>query len=250
MDLKSILQPKKMFAYANFILLVIFMASLFLNQIILIKTAKAMGIHMASLNNVTGLVSKSSSGNDKLDGDITQDAIKLVISSGQPAIYGAELGLSFDAVQNSMNIMRQMDPTYGQRKIVLADADLQRYIDVAIRISCEYCCGAASIIDKSGRAACGCAHSQAMRGLLAYLIKNHANEYSNDELLRELARWKGMYFPKQMIQKMASQLSGSDFTSDIASLLLDIKLPDYGQGGTKTPLPSELNNLPNMVGGC
>ena len=209
-----------------------------------------MGIHMAGLSNVTSLIGGTSSNKTALAGDVTQDSIKLVISSGQPAIYGSELGVTFDSVQASMDIMRQMDPTYGNKKIVLAGDDLKRYIDVALRISCEYCCGAASIIDKTGRAACGCAHSQAMRGLLAYLIKNHASEYSNDEMLRELARWKGMYFPKQMIQKMATQLQGGNFTSDISSLLLNIKLPDYGKGGVKAPAPSELNNLPNMVGGC
>lgn len=244
------LQPKKIFSIANLVLLIIFGSSLILNEVIIVKTSKAMGIHMASLGKGLSLIGGAGSNKNALAGDITQDSIKLVISSGQPAIYGAELGVTFDSVQASMDIMRQMDPTYGSRKIVLTGEDLQRYIDVASKIACEYCCGATSLIDKSGGAACGCAHSQAMRGLLAYLIKNHASEYSNDEMLRELARWKGMYFPKQMIQKMATQIQGGNFTPDISSLLLNIKLPDYGKGGVKAPAPSELNNLPNMVGGC
>ncbi|MEK7072022.1 MAG: hypothetical protein AAB969_00470, partial [Patescibacteria group bacterium] len=184
MDLKSTLTPKKIFSIANLVLLVILVSSLILNEVIIIQTSKAMGIHMAGLSNVTSLIGGTSSNKTALAGDVTQDSIKLVISSGQPAIYGSELGVTFDAVQASMDIMRQMDPTYGNKKIVLAGDDLKRYIDVALRISCEYCCGAASIIDKTGRAACGCAYSQAMRGLLAYLIKNHASEYSNDEMLR------------------------------------------------------------------
>lgn len=250
MDFKSALEPKKMFSIANAILLVILASSLILNQVIMAQTSKAMGIKMAGLSKVTSLIAGVGSSQTALAGDITQDSIKLVISSGQPAIYGQELNVAYDAVVASMNIMKQMDPTYGQRKIALTGDDLNRYIDVASKISCEFCCGATSLIDKKGQAACGCAHSQAMRGLLAYLIKNHASEYSNDEMLRELARWKAMYFPKQMIQKMASQLPGANFTPDTASLLLDVKLPDYGQGGAKTPPPSELNNLPSMVGGC
>ena len=253
MDWQSALQPKKMFSLANIILLVILISSLVLNQVFMAQAAEVLGLNLTGLAQVGGFIAGTNSLGYKggnLTGEATADAIKLVISSGQPAVYGSELNVSFDTVQASMNTMSQMDPTYGRQKITLTGDNLRRYIEVGLKIACEYCCGATGLIDKNGQAACGCAHSQAMRGLLAYLIKNHGSEYTNDQLLRELARWKGMYFPKQMIQKMASQLQGADFTPDTASLLLDIKLPDYGQGGKSAPLPSDLNNLPNMVGGC
>ena len=149
-----------------------------------------------------------------------------------------------------MNVKKQFDPAYGKQKIVLTGDDLQRYIDVNLQISCEYCCSAVSIIRQDGEAACGCAHSQAMRGLAAYLIQNHGSEFTNDEILRELSRWKGAYYPKQTIKKLASQLQGADFTPDTAALVMGVDLPDYGQGSKSAPLPSDLENLPNMVGGC
>lgn len=229
----------------NSILLLALIVSLSYNQIMLAKIQNKLGIKI--------LVSSSFwqvSGSSSLSGDVVQDAINIVVSQGVPLIYGQELAISFDEVQQSINVLRQFDPTYGKQKIILAGNDLQRFIDVGLQISCEYCCSAKSIIRADGQAACGCAHSQAMRGLMAYLIQNHGLEYTDDEILRELARWKGMYFPKQMIAKLTNQFQGTDFTPDTASLVLGIDLPDYGQGNKSAPLPSDLKNLPNMVGGC
>lgn len=189
----------------------------------------------------------------KLAGDLMQDSVSLAISSGVPEVYGEEMGVSFDQVQLAINIMRKYDPSdlksKGER-IIPAGDNLKRYIEIAGKISCEYCCGAASIINpKNGQSACGCAHSMAMRGLAAYLLQNHG-EMSNDEILRELARWKGIYFPKQMTKKMAEQLQNGNYTPDIASLLIGLDLPNYGNGGENAPLPSEIENLPGMIGGC
>jgi len=89
------------------------------------------------------------------------------------------------------------------RSINLQGEDLQRYIAVTSQISCEYCCGAESIIFDNGQAACGCAHSQAMRGLAKYVIKNHPTEFTNDEVLEELGKWKTLFFPGVMAQKAA-----------------------------------------------
>ena len=89
-----------------------------------------------------------------------------------------------------------------------------------------------------------------MRGLEAYLIKNHGSEYSDDQILRELAVWKGRYFPKQMVQKTMDQIQSGKYTPDIAALLLDLKLPKYGANDTKQPTSADLENAPGMVGGC
>lgn len=253
MDFKKTKEPKKLFSIINFILLLLLIVSLGVNQIILAKTNKALGLKQSFLSQIKSkinLASTSSINGVELTGDVMQDAIALTISQGVPDIYGEELGVSFDQVQQAINVMRQYDPTYGKQKITLAGDDLQRYIDIGLKISCEYCCGAKAIIRQDGRAACGCAHSQAMRGLAAYLIQNHGTEYSNDEILRELARWKGMYFPKQMIQKLSQQLQGGNYTPDTASLVMGLKLPGYGEGSNEAPLPSDIKNLPSMVGGC
>ena len=112
-----------------------------------------------------------------------------IIPKGIPEVYGKELGVSYDDVSAAtpqkaditINILGNLDIT-----ITLTGADLQRYIDIASQISCEYCCGAESIIFSDGEAACGCAHSYAMRGLAKYLLKNHGAEYTDDGILEEL----------------------------------------------------------------
>ena len=125
-----------------------------------------------------------------------QDAITKVIPRGIPDKYGSELGVSFEDPVNSMNKLGKLE-----NSISLTDAELKRYIAIVSRISCEFCCGATSIIDRKGNPACGCAHSGAMRGLAKYLVKNHPNDYTDDQALQELVKWKTLFFPKQMIQR-------------------------------------------------
>ena len=100
-----------------------------------------------------------------------------VFPKGVPEIYGKELGVSFDDVSvnnptkadNTISILGALDD-----KITLTEEQKERYIKVLYEdengISCEYCCGARAIIFENGEAACGCAHSYAMRGLTKYLI--------------------------------------------------------------------------------
>lgn len=243
------LQPKKFLYIVNFVLLFILLSMSILNQAVLAQNKEMMGMHAGNfLNRLTSI--RLGGGDAKLTGDLAQDAASLAISRGIPQVYGQELIVSFDDVQKSMDIMKQFDPTYGNKKIVLAGEDLKRYIDIGMRIACEYCCGAKALVSKDGEAACGCAHSQAMRGLAAYLIQNHAKEYSNDQILRELARWKGRYFPKQMTKKVGEQMQSGQFTTDVASLLLDLKLPKYSTASQDVPLPSDIKDAPGMVGGC
>jgi len=121
-----------------------------------------------------------------------------IIPTGIPAVYGNELGISYDDV--SPSDPRKADATIGvlskfDNSITLTGSDLQRYIDIGLQISCEYCCGADSIIFGNGQAACGCAHSYSMRGLAKYLIKNHGTEFTDDEILEELGKWKVLFFP-------------------------------------------------------
>ena len=129
-----------------------------------------------------------------------------IIPTGVPKIYGKELGVNFDEVspnnlqgaEANIAVLSKLDTT-----ITLTGSDLQRYIDIASQISCEYCCGAESIIFSNGQAACGCAHSYAMRGLAKYLIKEHGNEFSDDEILSEMGKWKVLFFPGIHEQKAA-----------------------------------------------
>lgn len=127
-----------------------------------------------------------------------------VIPKGVPAIYGSELGVSYDDI--SPNDPYKADATIGvlgalDNKLTLTGEDLSRYIKITSQISCEYCCGAKSIIFSNGQAACGCAHSYAMRGLSKYLISKHGKEFTDDQILEELGKWKTLFFPTQITQK-------------------------------------------------
>ena len=153
------------------------------------------------------------------------------VPSGVPEVYGQELDISFDQVQDAINKVAIFDPTYGKQKIELSDNDLQRYIDINLSISCEYCCGAETLVFENGDAACGCEHSQMMRGLAAYLIKNH-QQMSNQDILDELVSWKRTYFPKQTLSVELK------------------KLEESGEEGIKEILEEFPDFLPQMVGGC
>jgi len=235
----------------NLVLLGVLTVSVVGNQVLLSNTKKAMGMGNSGLfPSIPSKYLKIFKGGASLSGNLGDDAVKLSFIQGVPDVYGSELSINFDDVQNSMNIMKQFDLGYGNNKPALSAEEKKRYTDILLRISCEFCCGAAAIVFENGEPSCGCAHSQAMRGLTAYLIKNHGTEYTDDEILRESAKWKGRYFPKQMIQKMTNQITSGKYTPDIAALLLDVKLPKYGDNNASAPVPSDIKDLPSMVGGC
>jgi hypothetical protein len=145
-----------------------------------------------------------------------------IIPQGVPAVYGRELSVAFDADTDKMTTLLRK---YEDKE--LDEAQMKRYKDVGLRISCEYCCGVEAIIFENGERACGCAHSFAMRGLAKYLVINHPDEYSNDEILLELGKWKATFFPKQTISKAV------------------LKYAEFGNID-----PSILTEMPNMVGSC
>ncbi len=154
---------------------------------------------------------------------IIREEIKAVaIPSGTPEIYGPELKVTFDGDSDKMiSILRQYEDE------PLDEIQMKRYVDVGSRIACEYCCGVKTLVFQNGKRACGCAHSYAMRGLTKYLVINHPAEYTNDEILDELAKWKATYFPKQSIQKVLQK--------QVATGKVDL---------------SVLAEMPSMVGQC
>lgn len=152
-----------------------------------------------------------------------QDAINIMISQGTPE-YGQALGVSFDDPVNSLKFLARY---YSQIKDEIQKNDpktWQRYINLATKpvgISCEFCCGVGSIgITQNGQLRCGCQHNPAVQALTMWLMKN--TDYSDTEILREVMRWKALWYPKNMIG-LAIQVAGKD----ISSL-----------------------QLPGMVGGC
>ncbi|MEE8423001.1 MAG: hypothetical protein V3S49_00510, partial [Thermodesulfobacteriota bacterium] len=105
------------------------------------------------------------------------------------------------------------------------------YTNIGSQISCQYCCRAKTLVKEDGKAACGCAHSIMMRGLAAYLLKNHP-EFSDERILEELNTWKVTYFPKQTL---TAKLQEMEKTNEEGIKEILNEFPDF---------------LPRMVGGC
>ena len=201
-------------------------------------------------------------------------ATAAVIPSGIPEIYGSELGIRYDDINpnnpsladKTIEILANYDRTTN-----LQGANLERYISIASQMSCEYCCGAQSIIVRredveamdekieaalaagqiteaqaksyrttAGTAACGCAHSYAMRGLAKYLITEHGTEFSDEQILEELAKWKTLFFPGPMSAK-AEVLKQKDIAFSYASL---------GSNAYRGIEQGASSGSSGMVGGC
>ncbi|MBU2503808.1 MAG: hypothetical protein KJ879_02025 [Nanoarchaeota archaeon] len=181
-------------------------------------------------NGVTGLAT----------GAVTVSASD-IIPTGVPAVYGNEMGVSYDDV--SPNNPRLADATiaklsqYEDKK--LNNEQMERYIRIAGSISCEYCCGANSIIFSNGERACGCAHSYSMRGVAKYLLTEHP-DMSDEDILSELGKWKVLFFPEIHEQKAqvleAKGIDSMNYINLASNLYRGIEKGQASNGG--------------MVGGC
>ncbi len=176
-------------------------------------------------------------------GNVPSGSSSEIIPTGVPEIYGVELGVSYDDVSASDPL--QADATIGvmsnlDRTMELTGDNLQRYIDITSEISCEYCCGAKSIIFDDGSAACGCAHSYAMRGLGKYLVVEHGDDYTNEEILAEIGKWKVLFFPGIHEAKAAALeaqgIDSKDYINLASNKYRGIEKGSQASGG--------------MVGGC
>ena len=167
------------------------------------KTSWVFYVQMTIIIVLVGLLmfnlGKSSSGKSIGIGTVSASEI---IPQGVPNIYGSELGVSFNDI--SANNKQLADSTIrklSQYENLKLNSDLmQRYIKIGSSISCEYCCGAKSLVFSNGERACGCAHSAAMRGLTKYLLTNHP-DMSDIEILSELGKWKVLFFPGTLEKK-------------------------------------------------
>ena len=120
-----------------------------------------------------------------------------IVPKGTPD-YGAMAGVSFDNVESSLNKLAQY-----HNSIKLEGNDMQRYIKIATTkgTACEFCCGIGEggFGTSNGQLACACEHNIAFSGLTKWLIKN--TDYSDEQILQELQKWKTSFFPGPMTQK-------------------------------------------------
>jgi len=154
----------------------------------------------------------------------SDDAMAAMFPTGTPE-YGQDLGVSFDDPVKSLDTLSKMfEPLKAEVKAKNPEA-FKRYINLASNpngVSCEFCCGVGPIgADKNGNSRCGCQHNPALLAVTLYLTAY--TDYNDAQVLKEVMRWKTLFFPKNMIE-LGMSVAGKD--------------------------ASELNNLPGMVGGC
>lgn len=120
------------------------------------------------------------------------EAAKVVmIPTGTP--FYAPQGISFD---DPVGALAAWQPY--ERQIQLS-AELQaRWQNIVGRMTCDYCCGGPNRVTIITN--CGCRHAQAYRSISKYLVQNYGDKYSDDEILGELQRWKGAWYPKGVIE--------------------------------------------------
>jgi len=151
------------------------------------------------------------------------DAMAIMFPSGTPD-YGQALGVSFDDPVTSLATLANMYRGLQAEVQKNNPQAWQRFITLATKpvgISCEYCCGVGPVgVDAKGNSLCGCQHNPALLSVALYLTAY--TDYSDGEILREVMKWKTLFFPKNMIE-LGLTVAGGD-TSKL--------------------------NLPGMVGGC
>ncbi len=153
---------------------------------------------MASDTAQTPAVAKNSNPANQSAVDLAAIA-KQILPFGIPPVYGAELKVSFDDPAAAMPILAQYEQ--DTRPIKLTGEKLERYVRIGQMTSCEFCCGATTMVFPDGRKACACAHSAAMRGVVAYLLEN--TDWTDQQILNEATKWKATFFPGPMVQKFA-----------------------------------------------
>lgn len=232
------------------IILVVLCAVLIFNAFLIMEINAKLGIDGKEEKIVYALIMRKQENEAekktlRLSGDLVKDAVEIVNISGVPEGYGKKLNVSYDAVQDSINIMKNYDPSQNS----MENKDFERYINITGKISCEFCCTVKALTYKDGNPTCDCEHAKAMRGLAAYLVENFGNEFSDENILRELSRWKGKYFPRQMTEKIIKEIKSGAYSEDIGSLLKGMDLPEY-KSKNELPAGEQLENVPDMVGGC
>ena len=87
MDWQKTTQSRKLFGVINFVLILVLVSVLGINQVTIAKTYDALGIKENTLKKFASSVIKGTSSNSAnigLTGNANEDAIKLVISQGVP----------------------------------------------------------------------------------------------------------------------------------------------------------------------
>ncbi len=185
-----------------------------------------------------------------------------IAPKGVPAVYGTELVVSYDDI--SASNPTKADDTIKKlgaldEQITLNATQKQRYVNILYNMSygmsCEYCCGARSIIFENGEPACGCAHSYAMRGVTKYLLTKHASEFTDEQIQEEIGKWKTLFFPGPIANK-ASILKDNGIKLDYINMTsnkfrgVEARVASAAAANSGTSASAVSGGGPAQVGGC
>ncbi|MBI2656777.1 hypothetical protein HYX03_03490 [Candidatus Woesearchaeota archaeon] len=196
----------------------------------------------------------------KTTGNPTQDAIAAVVPTGTPfyVLEGPGIekirGASFDDPLTSQKVWASL---LGSRRFGTANAiqltpeEEQRWQRLTSVFTCDYCCGGPNSVTTINR--CGCAHSYAWQGMAKFFIKYYP-DYTDEQILGEMTKWKGLWYPQGMIQdylvytgqQPATILTHGGSIGIRQQFLQQAPSTQQQTHATATPL----DDLPSMVGGC
>lgn len=122
----------------------------------------------------------------------TVDAAKVVmVPTGTP--FYAPKGVTFDEGVKSLDAWQPYE-----KQTQLSDALQKRYDKIIGTMTCDYCCGSADRVTIINN--CGCKHAGAFRSITKLLLKDYADQYSDEQIIGELQRWKGVWYPKGVVE--------------------------------------------------
>ena len=157
----------------------------------------------------------------KETGDVAQDALNFLVPTGVPE-YGQEAGVSFDDPVGAQRVWGAYD-----QSIQLTTEQQARWQKIVGSFTCDYCCGSPqrpTIITQ-----CGCAHARAWRGMAKWFIQKYGDQVTNEQIMGELSKWKALWYPGPTVKRVVQEQSLSS-------------------GDNSAPV--NLDELPQMVGGC
>ena len=196
----------------------------------------------------------------KSTGNPTQDVIAAVVPTGTPFYVlegpGTEKikGASFDDPLTSQKVWASL---LGSRRFGTANAiqltpeEEQRWKKLTSVFTCDFCCGGPNSVTTISR--CGCGHSYAWQGMAKFFVKYYP-QYTDEQILGEMTKWKAIWYPKGMIQDYlvyTGQQSAETLTHGGSVGIKQQFLQQAPAGQQQTHAQATpLDQLPSMVGGC
>ena len=195
----------------------------------------------------------------KNTGNPTQDAIVAVVPTGTPfyALGGPGVekiqGAAFDDPITSQKVWASLlgSRRFGtENAIQLSPEEEQRWQRLTGVFTCDFCCGGPNSVTTIN--ACGCAHSYAWQGMAKFFIKYYP-EYTDEQILGEMTKWKGLWYPQGMIQDylVYTGQQPADILTHGGSVGIKQQFLQQGSAQQQTHAQvTPLDQLPSMVGGC